>query len=337
MKALFPALSTTITSKCWGDLAALALHANWRGHVRHVTAKDVLLVGVEGAVIRLVKEEMKSGPFAILVNQEQITKWETLSLGLYTWRSGHTLRLGDDMTIRLPDCLPSDSSLSWSRTDYPLTEVNLARRLALLSDWLMARAPEDTIAGVLPDILARSNTADKAHLRADLPREVRLFRKRVSRIIDLLWPALALGDMAIAEKAVKSLVVLDDGLSSTGDAFMLGCIAGLQLWSEFLTRGSGLHVESVLRRMTRTLAEQTNVLGQAFLFNALDNHWDYAWHELYLTLTAQTTVTGASDVQSLQNQLFTTANKWIAQDRDTAYASLAGFVLPFLWHQRFIM
>jgi len=335
MKALSPAISTTLTSKQWGDLAALALHANWRGHIRHVTANHILLVGVEGGVIRLVKEEIECGPLTVLVNQQQATAWSTLPLGLYVWRNGHTLRLGDDLTVRLPDSWPSDSTLSWWRADYPLTNVILGRRLALLSDWLMARAPEDTIAGVLPDLLAAGNTAEQAHQRADLPREVRLFRWRVGRIVNLLWPALASGDMAMAERAVKWLVVLDQ--SQDADTFMLGCIAGTQLWSEFLSKSSGLQAKSVLRRITRTLAEETNPLGQALLFNALDNHWDQAWHELYLALAAETTATGRSDVQSLRFLLFATANKWITQDRDTAYAALAGVVLPFLWYQRFIM
>ena len=337
MKRQADSILTTITSQGWGDRAASQLDATWRGHVRQVAADSVLLVGAEGGAIRLVTQEIGDGPLYVVVNQNAAATWRSLPLGLYAWRSEHNLHLGDHVTVRLPERPPWESTLSWWRKDCPLGDALLARRLALLSDWLMARAPEDTLAAVLPDLLTSGSTAEKANQRADLPPQVRLFHWRAGSIFDLLWPALASGDMAIAESAVKLLTELDQRSPSSGDSFMLGWIAGTQLWSKFLTEGCGLRAKSLLLRLTRTVAERTGQLGQALLLNALQDRWGAHWHDLYAALSAQRTANGSSDLNSLQNQLFAVAHAWLAQDPVAASAALAGFVMPFLWYQRFML
>ncbi|MGB0388874.1 MAG: hypothetical protein ACPGWR_28975 [Ardenticatenaceae bacterium] len=334
-------ISKTITSEGWGEVAASRLGAGWEGYVWGVDAESVLLVDSEDGVIRLVTPEIGDGAFHVVVEQGSATLWGALTMikrGLYASCDGDQLRLGDELTVRLPHSAPWESGLSWWRENCPIAGPAIGRDLAILSDWLMARAPEESLGGLLPDLLAPGDTADKAAKRLDLSREVRLYRWRAGRILDTLWPALASGDIAVAEAAIHRLTGLDTRSPSSGDCFMLGVIAGTQLWSEFLIEGSGLRAKSLLVRLTRTFSEHTGPLGRALLLNALENRWDIRWHTLYAALTPSAKARQPrSHPHHSHNQLLSVAGAWLAQDKVAASAALAGLVMPFLWYQRFLL
>jgi hypothetical protein len=114
---------------------------------------------------------------------------------------------------------------------------------------------------------------------------------------------------------------------------MLGLIAGMQLWPEFLSESSGLRLDTLLRRLTRSVIERTSLLSRAILTEALEAHrWGVHWHNLHYALTA----TGPYP-DALWDNISAVASAWLDQDEDAASAAMGGIVLPFLWYQRHLL
>jgi hypothetical protein len=313
----------------WGDLASSRLHANWLGRVWEADETSLLLVGRDGEVIRFVTPEIGDGPFHVVAPRAAAEEWRNLPRDQYVWRVGHDLWIGDDLTLHLPTGQPWASNLHWPEATEGADEEVISRHLALLADWLLARGPEGSLAGVLPELLVAGGPIGKDADRPYLPLHARLFRWRAARVLGDLFPALAGGDMAAAEEAVNSLAGLGPGTPPAGDSFMLGFIAGVQLWPRFLSEGSGLRDSALLKRLVRSVVERTSLLGRATLAVALEDHWDARWHELCAALIA-----AESYPDDLRNRLLQIATEWLEQDEPTANGALSGLVMPFLWHQR---
>ncbi len=327
-------IPVSLAAQSWGDLAVARMPPNWLGRVWESDAHSVLLVDQEGQIVRLVTETIGDGPFHIVVPGEAVERWEQLPRNLYCWRVGSELWFGDAFTLHLPSTRPWESTLTWDRDELDVDETVVARRLALLGDWLLARAPEGSIPGVLPELLASiasGSPLGKAADRPDLPLNARLFRWRSARVLGGFLPALASGDLAAAETSVNSLAGLGAGSPPAGDQFLLGLIAGVYLWPEFLSEGSGLNAPSLVQRLARSVAERTSLLGDATLRAALDGRWEARWHALRDALVAMD-----SRPHDLQERVETVAAEWLAQDEVTGSAALAGVVVPFLWYQRFL-
>ncbi|MGH2541219.1 MAG: hypothetical protein ACRDIB_00385 [Ardenticatenaceae bacterium] len=318
----------------WGDLAAARLDTAWLGRVWESNAESLLLVDRDGEILRLVTAEIGDGPFHVVVEEPMAAHWPALPRGLYAWRVGRELWLGDDLTVRLPASPPWQSHLDWRQEATDVEEFALSRHLALLGDWLLARAPESTLAGLLPELLAvgaplPQEVADRPYL----PRQARLFRWRGARVLGELLPALETGDLAAAEMAVNRLAGLGGGMAPAGDWFMLGLVAGIQLWPDFLSEGSGLRADALLHRLVRSVTERTSLLARAMLTAALEqNRWDAPWHTLHATLLAS-----GPYPDELRAEIERVASAWLARDEVGASAALAGLVAPFLWYQRFLL
>ncbi|MDQ4075909.1 MAG: hypothetical protein M3220_06630 [Chloroflexota bacterium] len=318
----------------WGDIAAARFDSAWLGRVWESQEQSLLLVDQAGEVIRLVTAEIGDGPFHVVVPDAMAKQWEQFPRGLYGWRVGQEVWLGDDLTLHLPEAGSWQSTLRWKREEIGVDKEVISRHLALLGDWLLARAPEGSLAGVLPDLLATGGglpreVADRPYL----PTQKRLFRWRAARALGAFLPSVTRGDLAAAEEAVNHLAGLGNGQPPAGDWFMLGFMAGVQLWPEFLSEGSGLRGEALLQRLVRSVTERTSLLGRATLSAALDEHrWDARWHTLHAALTA----TGLYPDQ-LRDDITRVAAEWLEQDEAAASAGLGGIAVPFLWYQRFLL
>lgn len=325
------AAPVVLAAQSWGDLAAARLAPNWLGRVWESDAQTVLLVDGDGQVVRLVTDRIGDGPFHLVVPDAVAGRWERLPRNLYCWRVGQALWFGDSFTLYLPSTPPWQSTLTWERDVLDVDETVVARHLALLADWLLARAPEGSMPGVLPELLASGKPLGKAADRPDLPLTQRLFRWRSARVLGDFLPAIAAGDLAAAETAVNSLAGLGAGSPPAGDHFLLGFMAGVALWPEFIEESSGLNARTLLQRLARSVAERTSLLGDTTIRAALEGRWSAPWHALQHALT-NTHV--RPDEQRLSIEQLAAA--WIEQDEPTGSAALAGLVVPFLWYQRFL-
>ncbi|MBA3532628.1 MAG: DUF2877 domain-containing protein [Ardenticatenales bacterium] len=319
----------TIRALDWGELAASRLGANWLARVWEATPESLLLVDQSGEVVHLVTPAIGNGPFRVVVPEEAAARWESLPRDFYTWRVRGDLWLGDNLTLSLPEQSPWSSALSWEGPPATVDEILLSRHLALLGDWLMARAPEATIGGILPDLL---NMEPPSRHLSDLPGTERLFRWRASRALTAFLESMVSGDLAAGERAVNSLAGLGPGSPPVGDSFILGFMAGVQLWPEFVRQGSGLRISGLLPRLARSAAERTSPLGRASLLAALGGQWSARWHELYAALTAN-----GPYADEIHRQIEQVAALWLAQDKGEGSAALTGVVIPFLWFQRFLV
>ncbi|HBY92367.1 MAG: DUF2877 domain-containing protein [Ardenticatenaceae bacterium] len=314
-----------VVARDWGELAARRLSPDWLGRIWDIHAEQVTLIGdpFEGEVVRLIAPSGNATPFDVVLEPgEWATACSRLERWTYVWRVGSQLWIGDSLTVELPNALPYPTTLKWG--ELPLDEITLHRRLMWLSDFVLARAPEATFAGLLPELLATGESSKRPDLA---PRE-RLVRWRVGRGLSALVPALTRGDLATAERAANWLAGLGPGIPSAGDRFLVGFLAGVRLWPQFL-EPTGLIQETVLTRLTRTAAERTDLVGGSLLRDGIEHHYGAPWHELARVLQDKN---ACSDER--RQALEAVAQAWLAQPRILGSSGLAGLLLPFLWHQR---
>ena len=318
-------ISTTVRVRAvgWGKKAAARLHDDWLGRVWTVDPEGVLLVSEAGEMVSLVPHEVGNGPFHVVLAPDGAEALHGLKRGTWVWRVGEELWVGDSLTVLLPDAEPWDARLDW----HALRQENmtaLARRLHWLADALLARAPEGSFAGLLPELLAGEELTD----RPDLERHGRLLRWRAARVLRHLMPAMEMGDMVTVETLGNRAAGLGPGAPPAGDHFLIGLIAGTRLWPH-VVEASGLKVEPVLRRMALGAAERTSLLGWGLIHEALAGAFSEPWHQLARLLQDD-----SNHPDEQHARLVELVKAWLERPDVLGGSGLAGFVLPFLWHQR---
>lgn len=306
----------------WGEQTAARLDKDWLARIWHVDSAGALLVDVNGNVVRVVPESIGNASFYLVLGAEAPDLGDVLQRDGWAWRVGDQLWFGDSLTIQLPSSPPWRSHVKWDEPDVDRT--TLTRRLHWLADTVMARAPEGTFAGVLPDLLVDREIRDHRYLDgAD-----RLMRWRAGRVLNTLMPALENGDMAVAEQYANRAAGLGPGSPPAGDQFLIGLIAGMRLWPDLLQK-TGLNVEPALRRMVVGASDRTNLLGWTLIQNALIRDFSGPWHHLFEM------VCGVSDhPPTRRRRLRARAIAWLDRPDGFGVNGLAGFLLPFLWEQR---
>lgn len=137
--------------------------------------------------------------------------------------------------------------------------------------------------------------------------------------------------MAEVETICERLAGLGGDEFPLGDQFVLGFIAGLRQWPQFMTEVSGLKAEPVLQRMVQSMVQRTTPLSRVHLLAAYnDNRWAKRWHALHCALRLT-----SDDADKRRQALHYQAEAWLSARPDHAGAALAGFTAPFLWHQRY--
>jgi len=306
----------------------MTLIHDWVGWVQQRTPNELILVDNDANVIRVVTSDCDDGPLNLVV--PDMRGLEGVNEGRYVMCVNRTLWFGK-IALQLPTATAWDSTLFWQAPVSPTAMEHTARHLALLADWVLSRAPEGTLAALVPDLLTDSHLTATVVNRTDLPLASRLLLVQAAEILSYFMPALTDGDMSVVEQGATQLAGLGEGTFPAGTAFLIGMVAGLRLWAPFLDDGSGLLPEGVIHRLTRGHAHHTTFLGDALLRAADDYAWEARWHTLHAALTA---APHYSDEQRNYLRMLTTA--WLDYNPNLASASLAGLLLPFLWHQHHI-
>lgn len=313
---------TRTQAVAWGEQTAARLDKDWLARVWHVDSAGALLVDVDGNVVRVVPESVGNASFYLVLDAEAPNLDNVLQRNGWAWRVGDQLWFGDSLTIQLPASRPWRSDLRWNEPEVDRT--TLTRRLHWLADTVMARAPEGTFAGVLPDLLANREIQDRQYLDG----AARLMRWRAGRVLNTLMPALENGDMAVAEQFANRASGLGPGSPPAGDHFLIGLIAGIRLWPDLLQR-TGLKVEPVLRRMVVGAANRTSLLGWTLIQNALVHDFSVPWHDLFGAVCEAT-----EHPPTRRRRLRSLAIAWLDRPDGFGVSGLAGFLLPFLWERR---
>lgn len=312
----------------WGNRAAMTLIHDWVGWVQQRTRQELILVDNNGNVIHVVTSEADDGPLKIVL--PTLEGLERVNEGRYIMCVHRTLWFGN-IALHLPTAAAWDSTLFWQAPTTSTAMEHTARHLALLADWVLSRAPEGTLAALIPDLLTDSHLTATVVNRTDLPVANRLLLVQAAEILSYFMPALTEGDMSVVEQGATQLAGLGEGIFPAGTALLIGMVAGLRLWSPFLNDGSGLLPDGVIHRLTRGHTHRTTFLGDALLRLADECAWEARWHTLHAALTAPPRL---GDEQ--RNYLRMLTNAWLDYNPAIASASLAGLLLPFLWHQHHI-
>jgi hypothetical protein len=312
----------------WGNRAAMTLIHDWVGWVQQRTPDELVLVDNDANVIRLVTTAFDDGPLNLVLPTLQ--GLNAVHEGRYVMCVHRTVWFGN-IALHLPTSAAWDSTLFWQAPASPSAMEHTARHLALLADWVLSRAPEGTLAALIPDLLTDSHLTATVVNRTDLPVAHRLLLVQAAEILSYFMPALTDGDMSTVEQGATQLAGLGEGTFPPGSALLIGMVAGLRLWTPFLDDGSGLLPDGVIHRLTRGHAHHTTFLGDALLRAADEFAWEARWHTLHAALTAAPRY---GDEQ--RNYLRMLTNAWLDYNPALASASLAGLLLPFLWHQHHI-
>jgi len=110
-----------------------------------------------------------------------------------------------------------------------------------------------------------------------------MYRKVARKAIEGLLDALQVGNRQGIIAGAAALAGLGPGLTPGGDDFLLGLMAGLRTWPQFLA-GRGLSVEEACQAIYRAAAGRTNLLSMALLRSAREGMFGEAWHVLLAAL-----------------------------------------------------
>jgi len=197
-----------------------------------------------------------------------------LEVGLPVKGDGRGIRVGEALNnepyrVSLAEAEIWEPRLEWEglAVDWP----GLKASLAVLHDHLIAQAPAESLACLLVTGAAGGRSVESAYRRA------------ARRAIEGLLAALQVGDRQGITTGAAALAGLGPGLTPAGDDFLLGLMAGLRTWPQFLA-GKGLSVEEACQAIYGAAAGRTNLLSTALLRSAREGMFGEAWHELLAAL-----------------------------------------------------
>jgi hypothetical protein len=243
------------------------------GSVLSVFAGACNLVSDQGEVVALVSQRVGNGPLNIVLEKDAF-----LSMGL---EAGLPVK-GDRRSIRVGEALNSEPyriSLAGAEVWEPRLEWDgldadrpaLKANLAYLHDYLIAQAPAESLACLLVAGSAGGRSLEST------------YRKVAQRAIEGLLAALRVGDCQGIAVGAAALAGLGPGLTPAGDDFLLGLMAGLRTWPQFLA-GRGVSVEEACQAIYGAAAGRTNLLSMALLRSASQGMLGEAWHILLAAL-----------------------------------------------------
>jgi hypothetical protein len=243
------------------------------GSVLSVFTGACNLVSDQDEVIALVSQQVDNGPLNIVLEGGGFLV-RGLEVGLPVKGDGRGIRVGKALNNE-----PYRVSLAKAEVWEPRLEgeglnvdwPGLKASLAVLHDHLIAQAPAES----LVCLLAAGATGERSVESA--------YRKAARGAIEGLLAALYGGDRQGITASAAALAGLGPGLTPAGDDFLLGLMAGLQTWPQFLA-GKGLSVEEACRVIYGAAAGRTNLLSMALLRSAKEGMFGETWHELLAAL-----------------------------------------------------
>jgi hypothetical protein len=243
------------------------------GSVLSVFAEVCNLVSDQDEVVALVSQRVGNGPLNIVLEGNGFLA-KGLEVGLPVKGDGRGIRVGEALNnepyrVSLAGAEIWEPWLEWDglNVDWPGLEANLA----VLHDHLIAQAPAESLACLLAANAAGGRSVESA------------YRKAARRAIKGLLAALRVGNPQGIAAGAAALAGLGPGLTPAGDDFLLGLMAGLRTWPQFLT-GKRLSVEEACQAIYGAAAGRTNLLSVALLRSAKEGMFGEAWHILLAAL-----------------------------------------------------
>jgi hypothetical protein len=238
------------------------------GSVLSVFAGACNLVNDQGKIVALVGQRVGNGPLNIVLTEDGFLA-RGLEAGLPVEGDGRSIQIGKTLKVCLAGAEVWEPRLEWAGLN--AARPGLKANLAVLHDHLMAQALAESLACLPATDLPGARSVEST------------YRKMAQRAIEGLLAALHGGDrQGIAASAI-ALTGLGPGLTPAGDDFLLGLMAGLQTWPQFLA-GGGLSVEEACQAIYEAADGRTNLLSLALLQSAREGMFSEVWHILLAAL-----------------------------------------------------
>jgi hypothetical protein len=243
------------------------------GSVLSVFTGACNLVSDQGEVLALVSQRVGNGPLNIVLEGDGFLA-RGLEVGLPVKGDRRGIRVGEALNnepyrVSLAEAEVWEPRLK--REGLTVDWPGLKASLAILHDHLIAQAPAESLACLPVTGAAAGRSVESAYRRA------------ARRAIEGLLAALQAGDRQGINAGAAALAGLGPGLTPAGDDFLLGLMAGLRMWPQFLA-GKGLSVEEACQAIYGAAAGRTNLLSMALLRSAKEGMFGEAWHELLAAL-----------------------------------------------------
>jgi hypothetical protein len=243
------------------------------GSVLSVFTGACNLVSDQGEVLALVSQRVGNGPLNIVLEGDGFLV-RGLEVGLPVKGDGRGIWVGETLNNE-----PYRVSLTGVEVWEPRLEgdgltvgwLGLKASLTVLHDHLIAQAPAESLA-CLPVTGAAGGRSVES-----------VYRRAARRAIEGLLAALQVGDRQGITTGAAALAGLGPGLTPAGDDFLVGLMAGLRTWPQFLA-GKGLPVEEACQAIYGAAAGRTNLLSMALLRSAREGMFGEAWHGLLAAL-----------------------------------------------------
>jgi hypothetical protein len=245
-----------------------------------------------GEVISLVGSEVGDGPLNIIV--PAIPFKMHVRVGMRVAIRGSRL-VFKDLVVEVNGARTWDPVPPWKTIQRALNDDTR------FIDLIVKTLREDSPAGSLAKLVVNGETPDSPTSN--------LILDRARSPAAILSRALLTGDLERCVEGVHGLAGLGEGLTPSGDDFMLGCI--LAVWAADLKQSQGLLVS----RIPSEAAERTSSLSASWLRAAARGECSAAWHRLFASLLGSDSYEIRAAVKRL-----------ISEGHTSGADALAGFV-----------
>jgi hypothetical protein len=263
-----------------------------QARVLHVFEKVCNLESNTGSVISLVSPEVGDGPLSIVVPIRSFISY--VKVGMRIAIKGNQIKIGD-FIVDVSDARMWDPMPPWGKIRYALGKDS--GFISLMESSLREDAPTGSLAplvisGGISDSITSSLIIERARSAA-----VNLGR------------GMHTGDVETCLRGVRGLSGLGEGLTPSGDDFILGCL--LAAWASGLAEREG----NLVSRISSESARKTSSLSATWIGAAARGECSAAWHVLFERLLG-----------SGQDEIRAAAKRLISEGHTSGADALAGFV-----------
>ena len=247
-------------------------------------------------VISLVTPEVGNGPLNVVVEGQD--PFASIKKGDQAEADGTKIVVNDKLTVNLMKAEIWSPIILWG-------EIT-AEAMAALWNHVQAQAtPESLLAFWIPRLRSLGGVQ-------------MAFQEKAREAAERLLLALRLGERQRIGVYASALTGLGPGATPAGDDFLIGLMAGLRAWPQFLTPG-GLAIDVACMTISQTAMVRTNVLSAAYLRAAQVGQMGASWHRLAETLAA-------GDPSVIQQAV----DGLLAFGATSGADAMAGFLGPYL-------
>lgn len=247
-------------------------------------------------VVSLVTPQVGDGPLNVVVEGQD--PFADIEPGLQVRIDNHGAMVGHRLTVSFKNAVPWNPNVSWQ-------EISAAAMASLWSHVQEQATPENLLTFWVP--AARPLGGIRM-----------VFQETARDAAERLLLALRRGDQASIALHASALAGLGPGATPAGDDFLVGLMAGLRAWPQFLASG-GLLVDDACTSIGRAAMARTHVFSAAHLRAAQAGLLGIRWHRLAAALAS-------GDEIAIQQA----ADDVLAFGATSGADAMAGFVGPHL-------